>query len=114
MCLKKPVFAGAALAAVLSLGVVALSGCGASPGVSAKVDAAVVGLTAAENAALLYTRLPRCPAPAPCSTQATVDLIKAADNRAYAAVKAAEQNEALVSFALDAVSSLASTIPATR
>jgi hypothetical protein len=102
------------LPGALVLGVAA---CSAAPGVSAKVDAAVVGLTTAENAALIYTGLPRCGAvgsSAICSDQATVDRIKAADNRAYAAVKAAEQNEALLSVALDAVSSLTATIPATH
>lgn len=94
-----------------------LGACSTSPGVSAKVDAAVVGLTTAENAALIYTRLPRCGttgASAVCSDQATVDRIKAADLKAYAAVKAAEQNEALLSVALDAVSALTAAVPATH
>jgi|SRR5579863_284665 len=86
----------------------------ANPGVSAKVDAAVVGLTAAERAALVYTSLPRCPAAAICSDPATVQRIKDADNTAYAAVKMAEANEALLGAALQAISALTSTVPATH
>lgn len=105
--MTRPIFALAALA------LLALAGC-ANPGVSSKVDAAVVALTTAENVALVYTRLPRCPAPGPCSDQATVDRIKSADMQAYQAVKAAEQNEALLSVALQAVASLQAVVPVTR
>ena len=93
------------LAALLAVG-----GC-ANPGVKAKVDAAVVALTTAERVALIYTGLPRCPAPSPCSDPATVQRIKDADNQAYQAVKAAEQNEALLSVALQAIATLQSVTP---
>jgi hypothetical protein len=91
----------------------ALTAC-ASPGVSAKVDAAVVGLTTAESLALIYTKLPRCTtpsAPSLCSDQATVDKIKSLDTTAYNAVKAAEANEALLGVALSAVTAFQSAIP---
>lgn len=103
MCLKAAVIAA----------VVLVTGC-ANVGVSSKVDAAVVGLTAAEKAALIYTRLARCPQPGstPCSDPATVAKIISLDNQAYQAVKAAEQNEALLSAALSAVTNLSSAIPA--
>ena len=100
------------LALVLAAALAACANAGA--GISAKVDAAVVGLTAAERAALVYTSLPRCPAAALCSDPATVQKIKDADNIAYAAVKAAEQNEALLGAALSAVSALQGTVPATH
>ena len=75
------------------------------------IIAAEVALTAAEKAATIYARLPRCPGPAVCSDQATVDKIKAADNTAYNAVKAAEANPALVSVAVSAVSDFNNLIP---
>lgn len=83
-----------------------------NPSVTSKVDAAVVGLTAAERAALIYTSLPRCPTTVICSDPATVAKIKSLDNQAYVAVKAAEQNEALLSAALSSISTLTSAIPA--
>lgn len=83
-------------------------------GVSAKVSAAVVTLTTAERLALIYTSQPRCPAPAPCSDPAIVQRIKDADNQAYAAVKAAERNEALLGAALTAIQNFQSVIPPTR
>lgn len=96
-------------------GLLALSSCAnVPPTVASKVDAAVVGLTAAEKAALIYTTLPRCTAAVPpCSSQVTVDKIKDLDNRAYAAVKSAEQNEALLWLATQAIANLSAAIPVT-
>ncbi len=86
----------------------------AHPGTMAKVDAALNSLALAETLALDYTRLPRCPAVAPCSDQATVDKIKAAATTAHNAVKMAEQNEGMLDAAITAVASFSRTIPATQ
>jgi hypothetical protein len=77
------------------------------------IVAAEVALTAAEKAATLYTKLPRCAGAnsSICSEQGAVDKIKALDNTAYGAVKAAEANPALVSIAVSAVSDLNNAIP---
>lgn len=75
------------------------------------IVAAEVALTAAEKATVLYERLPRCPGPAVCSDQAVVNKIKALDQTAYNAVKAAEANPALVSAAVSAVTDLKNAIP---
>lgn len=87
----------------------------ASPGVANKVDAAVVALTTAERLALNYTSLPRCgtspKTPVVCSTPSVVAAIKAADQKAYDAVKAAEKNEAFLSMALVAIADLGTTVP---
>jgi hypothetical protein len=91
-----------------------LANCAGTGGgsVSSKVAAAVVSLTTAERLALIYTSQPRCTvAPPPCSDPATVQRIKDADNQAYAAVKAAEQNEAMLGSALTAIKNLQSVIP---
>ena len=91
-----------------------VSACATSPDVSAKIDAAIVGLSTAESLALIYTRLPRCVVPKGvmlCSDPATVQKIKDLDMTAYNAVKAAEKNGALVSAALDAVQAFQTAIP---
>lgn len=98
------------------LGLLALPACatGPDPGQQAKVDAAVLGLSTAERLAAIYTKLPSCTAPKPvmlCSDPAIKQKIKDADQVAYNAVKAAENNPALLSLALDAVSNLQSVIP---
>ncbi len=100
------------LAGLLS-GALLTAACSTTVGVSSSVDAAVVGLTTAERLALIYTSLPRCPAPAPCSDPATVQKIKDLDLTAYNAVKAAEKNEALLSGALTAISAFQSAVPIT-
>ena len=69
-----------------------------------------IALTAAEQSAFIYASLPRCPAPNPCSKQATVDAIKAADAIAYQAVKAAQSGSA-VAEANAAVAALVALIP---
>lgn len=110
MCLRKPALAGV-FAAVLFV----LPGCAtdnARAEVRSKVSAAVVTLTTAERLALIYTSQPRCPAPVPCSDPVLVQRIKDADNQAYAAVKAAERNEALLGVALTAIQNFQSVIPA--
>jgi hypothetical protein len=91
-----------------------LVACAATPGVPSKVDAAVVGLTTAESLALVYVKLPRCGTVASmfvCSDLDTMNKLKALDNIAYKAVKAAENNEALLSDALIAVTAFQSAIP---
>jgi len=70
-----------------------------------------VALTAAERAALAYAGLPRCPSVVLCSQQATVDAIKAADQKAYAALKAAKTDVALVSEAQAALAVLVALVP---
>lgn len=88
---------------------VSLSAC--NPQASSDVAAAAVALTAAEKLALSYTSLPRCPAATACSDEATVTKIKAADNTAYDAIKAAEANPALVGTAVSAITTLRNLIP---
>lgn len=88
-----------------------LAACAAAPGTQSKVDAAVVALTTAERLALVYTKLPRCPAPAPCSDPNTVTRIKSLDSQAYSAVKAAESNEALLDAALVAIQNFQAAVP---
>jgi hypothetical protein len=84
------------------------------PIVSGSVAAAEIALTNAERLALHYTGLPRCGTAAAtplCSNPATVQQIKDYDNRAYAAVKAARANEALLGLALSAIDAFGSIIP---
>lgn len=94
---------------------VALTACAPQPttnAVTSDVAATEIALTAAETLALSYTSLPRCPIAAPaCSTQATVDNIKALDNKAYTAVVAARSNSALISVAVTAISAFRNAIP---
>lgn len=85
-----------------------------SAGVGADIAAAEQSLTAIEQAALIYTSLPRCPAAAPCSDPATVAKIKALDNQAYTAVMAARNNSALLSAAIAAITNFSAAIPAVR
>jgi hypothetical protein len=86
-----------------------LEGCAQpSTGVSNSVIAAERTLTLAEQTAKIYTDLPRCgslPAVGKpfCSDPALVAKMADADNKAYAAVKAAQRNEALLGAALDAI-----------
>ena len=96
------------LAAALSL---SLAGCG-SVSIDGKIAGAEVALTGAENAALLYTRLPRCDGATPlCSNQPTVDAIKAADDTAYDALVEARNNTGTVDAALAAIETLSALIP---
>ncbi len=102
-----------ALLLVLSL----LAAC-AQPraGVSNSVIAAERTLTLAEQTAKVYTDLPRCgslPAVGKplCSDAALAAKMADYDNKAYAAVKAAQRNEALIGVALDAIGAYQSLIP---
>ena len=99
---------GHVVALALALG---LTACTTSGGTQSKIDAVVVSLTTAERLALIYTQLPRCPAAGPCSDAATVAKIKDLDNQAYTAVKAAEQNSALLDAAIASVQSFSTAIP---
>jgi len=85
------------------------------------VAASAVALTAAEATAYKYVTLPSCVAPATagpngtlCAQPAIVMQIKATDNAAYAAVKAAEGagTQAAASAASAAVAALSALIPA--
>lgn len=96
-------------AAALAAGL--LAGC-QSASIDSQVAGAEVALTGAENAALIYTKLPRCNGTTPlCSTQATVDAIKAADNQAYNALVLARNNTGTIDAALSAISTLSALIP---
>jgi hypothetical protein len=96
------------IAAGLSL---SLAAC-ASNTVGNDAAAAEIALTSAERVALIYTTLPRCGGVATiCSNPATVDKIKALDQQAYTAVKAAENNSGLISAAWAAISIFQSAIP---
>lgn len=78
------------------------------------VAAAEVALTAAEKAALTYASLPQCPVGAPiCSDAATIAKVKAGDNTAYAAVKAARASGASADIAVAnaAIAALVSMVP---
>ncbi len=81
---------GAGLALCLLLGGCPAGGKGPTP--LATVLSLESGLTAAEHAALVYTSLPPCSGSAAtlCAAPATVTAIKAADNKAYAAVTTAQ------------------------
>lgn len=102
-------------ACVITLGL--LTGGCSSQQVTTKVSNAVVAtevaLTAAEQLATLYATRPRCPLQVPpmCSDPATVARIKALDQIAYGAVKAAESNEALLAGAIQAVNALRAAVP---
>lgn len=101
--LKPIVFAGA---------LAILSAC-QSASIDSQVAGAEVALTGAENAALLYTRLPRCNGTTPlCATQESVDAIKKADNQAYAALVEARANTGTIDAALSAIQTLSALIPA--
>ena len=90
-----------------------LAGC-QSTSIDSQVAGAEVALTGSENAALLYTRLPRCNDSTPiCSTQPAVDAIKSADNTAYNALVAARNNTGTIDAALTAINTLSGLIPAT-
>ena len=73
-----------------------------------------VALTAADQVALQYVDLPRCPAAPACSDPATVARIKDAAAKAYGSVKAAEASGAQgdITLAVSAVGALAAVIPA--
>ncbi len=95
-----------------------LAGCSSTAttnAVSADVAAAEVTLTAAEQLALTYTSLPRCSSLAAaspvCSSQATVDKIKALDNTAFQAVRLARSNAAMLPTAIAAIGVLRSAVP---
>jgi hypothetical protein len=76
---------------LLSIGLGACSGAGSNP--AAEVAALEVRLTAAEDVAIDYNRLPPCaPSNDPvCSDSTVVARIRIADMRAYTLVKTAEQ-----------------------
>lgn len=102
------------LASLAPASVLLLAACAApSVGVSNAVLAAEQSLTLAEQTALIYTRLPRCDTSGAtiCSDQATVDRIKALDNKAYAAVVAARSNETLLSDAIAATNAFSLAVP---
>jgi hypothetical protein len=79
------------------------------------VAASEVALTAAEATAFKYATLPSCPVTTGtlCSQPAIVAQIKAADNIAYAAVKAAEGGTGDAALAAAAVAALVALVPAT-
>jgi hypothetical protein len=92
--------------------VVLLSACNATVAISNDVAAAEVSLTAAEQAALIYTNRPRCGGTVTlCSDPATVAKIKALDNQAYTAVTMARDNKGTLSAAIAAVSAFSLAIP---
>lgn len=99
---------------IIVLGLVA--GCAQpSVGVSNSVVAAERTLTLAEQTAKIYTDLPRCgslPAVGKpfCSDAALAAKMADYDNKAYTAVKAARNNEALLGVALDAIGAYQSLI----
>lgn len=96
------------VAALMVAGVLSLSAC-KSTTVANDVAAAEIALTGAEQVALVYTSRPRCGGTVTlCSDQVAVDKIKAADQKAYDAVKAARDNSGLISAAWIAISSLQS------
>lgn len=94
---------------LLPLALGACSGAGSNP--AADVAALEVRLTAAEDIAIGYIRLPPCaPSNGPrCSDSAVVARIRTADMRAYTLVKTAEQttgDPAAVSAAQAAVAAM--------
>jgi hypothetical protein len=99
--------AAAAVILLLCIGAT-LSACG-NPATVAGVE---VALTAAEQAATAYVKLPACPAAALCSSPAISVDIKAADTLAYTAVKGAEAGTVTPAAALAAVQQLSALIPA--
>lgn len=91
----------------------ALAAC-TTPAVQTDAAAAEVALTTAERLALAYTTLPQCGAAgatAICSDPAIKAKIKAADNTAYTAVKAAETGGTTVAAAVAAIAALQAVIP---
>lgn len=98
----------------LTCSLLALGACQAGTPAQTPVAEAEVALTTAERLALHYVTLPACPKATLCSDAATVAKIKAADNVAYAAVKAARANntDANVAAANAAIAGLLSIIPA--
>lgn len=100
-------------AVILAIGLASsLAACASSPRVTNNVLAAEQAMTTAQQLALIYTTLPRCPATAPCSDPATVARIKSLDQTAHDAVVAARSNEALLSLAISAIGNFKSAIPA--
>ncbi len=92
--------------------VVGLASCTTTPAVGNDIAAVEIALTAAERAALIYTSLPRCGGVATlCSSQATVDRVKAADQQAYQAMKAAQKDSGLISAAWGAISAFQLATP---
>ena len=88
-----------------------VSGCAGTTLSSADASKAMVALSSAEQVALAYTTLPRCPqATGFCSKQETVDAIKKADGIAYAAVISAVDGPSLAT-AEAAIAALLAIIP---
>jgi hypothetical protein len=88
-------------------------------GCAQTVPASEIALTAAEATALQYVTLPACapgatsqPGGALCSQATVVAQIKAADNTAFTAVKAAESGTGMQAAASAAVAALSSLVPA--
>jgi hypothetical protein len=83
--------------------------------VTRTVADAELALAAAERSAVIYTSLPRClistPTKTNCSDQALADRIKAADNKAYAAVVEARVNNELLGAAMAAIETLKALTP---
>lgn len=95
--------------------VFALAACSTTPSALSPSDVAKaeVALTSAEQAALIYTSLPRCPQPSGlCSQTATVAAIKKADAVAYAALIAVVDGPSLAT-AEAAISALLAIVPVT-
>lgn len=91
-----------------------MAACATAPAtttVNNSVAAAVIALTSAEKAALIYTSLPACPTAPVCADSVLKAKIKAADNTAYTAVKAAESDASMLAVALTAVQTLSNLIP---
>lgn len=81
------------------------------------IGAVQVALTGAEQAAKIYTDLPRCGSTraggsSVCSDPATVKKIGDLDNTAYNAVIAARSNSGLLAAAQAAITQLVSVVPA--
>ena len=93
------------LAACANKGVPATTAGSAGP-IATDVGTVALALTAAERLAIAYIKLPRCPAPAPCSDPAIVAKIAAADNAAFNAVQAARTGAGTVDAAWSAIATL--------
>ena len=107
-------------AAVVAVGLAACSAQQTVPATTAgdltirTVAGAEIALTAAEQAAFVYTSLPPCTAPVTnpaCADPAVKTQIKAADNTAYNAVMAARQNQGTIAMAVSAIAALQLMIP---
>ena len=109
MRVRDAAFLGLLLAVEISS--LAIIGC-KSASIESQLAGAEVSLKGLEDAALLYTRLPRCNGATPlCSAQATVDAIKSADNTAYNAIIQVRSNAGTIDAALSAINTLSALVP---